>query len=436
MTDFSRRVFVKSSMAAAAATGTILGANDRINIAVIGLRGRGRDHMSTFSKIAGCRVAAICDIDDSQISPAQNLLEQLHSPTPKIYKDLRRLMESKDIDAVTVAIPNHWHALATIWACQAGKDVYVEKPASHNIWEGRRAVEAARKYNRMVQCGMQARSLEHYRRAIELVQHNAIGKIYMAKGQCYKRRLSIGHKPDGPVPAGVDYDLWTGPAAKLPFNPNRFHYNWHWFWNTGNGDIANQGVHEMDIGRWGLNKPTPPAKATSMGGKFIYDDDQETPNTQLAAFSYGDAEQVFEVRGLITSSEGNMALDEDKYYIGVVFFGSEGYLTLDCNGFQVFMGEKRERTQYVPHVEEEPWSTRPHAENFLKAVRSRNHTDLNCDILEAHLSTTLCHMANTSYRVGRTLAFDAKTENFGADSEANRFVSREYRAPFTVPAVV
>jgi predicted dehydrogenase len=436
MTDFSRRVFLRSSVAAACATGTILGANDRINIGVIGLRGRGRDHMSTFSKITGCRVSAICDIDDAQIGPAQNLLEELHSPAPTVYRDLRRLLESKDIDAVTIATPNHWHALATIWACQAGKDVYVEKPASHNIWEGRRAVEAARKYNRMVQCGMQARSLEHYRRAIELVHQNAIGKVYMAKGLCYKRRLSIGHKPDGPVPAGVDYDLWTGPAAKLPFNPNRFHYNWHWFWNTGNGDIANQGVHEMDIGRWGLNKNAPAAKVTSMGGKFVYDDDQETPNTQLAAFNYGDSEQVFEVRGLITGAEGNMVLEEDKHYIGVIFFGSEGYLTVDCNGFQVFMGEKRERTQNVQHVEEELWSTRPHAENFLKAVRSRNRDDLNCDILEGHISATLCHMANTSYRVGRSLAFDAQTESFGADSEANRFLSRGYRAPFTVPSVV
>jgi len=436
MTSIDRRAFLTSSIAAASAGGSILGANDRINLGVIGLRGRGRDHMSTFAKIAGCRVSAICDIDDEQIGRAKDLLSELRSPAPGVYKDLRRLVESKDIDAVTIATPNHWHALATIWACQAGKDVYVEKPASHNIWEGRRAVEAARKYNRMVQCGMQARSLEHYRQAIDLVHRNAIGKVYMAKGLCYKRRLSIGRKPDGPVPAGVDYDLWTGPAAKPPFNPNRFHYNWHWFWNTGNGDIANQGVHEMDIGRWGLQKSTPPAKVTSMGGKFVYDDDQETPNTQLAAFNYGDTQQVFEVRGLITGAEGNMILEEDKHYIGVIFLGSEGYLTVDCNGFQVFMGEKRERTQHVQHVEEEVWSTRPHAENFLKAVRSRNRGDLNCDILEGHISATLCHMANTSYRVGRTLAFDAEKETYGTDSEANRFLSRAYRAPFTVPSAV
>jgi len=219
-----------------------------------------------------------------------------------------------------------------------------------------------------------------------------------------------------------------------PFNANRFHYNWHWFWNTGNGDIANQGVHEMDIGRWGLAQNTPPKKVTSFGGKFVYDDDQETPNTQLAAFQYGDCEQVFEVRGLITGSEGNMTLEEDQHYIGVIFFGSEGYLTVDSNGYQVFMGEKRERTQYVKHVESEQWSTRPHVENFLKAVRSRKRSDLHCDILEGHISATLCHMANTSYRLGRTLTFDGAAENFGTDNEANAMLFRNYRESFMVPA--
>ncbi len=435
MAELDRRTFLKASVVATAGA-SVLGANDRINVAVIGLRGRGRDHMETFSKISGCRVAAICDIDEEQIRRGQSLLEKLDVPPPETYRDLRRVFENKNIDAVSIATPNHWHVLATIWACQAGKDVYVEKPASHNIWEGRRAVEAARKYDRIVQCGMQARSLEHYQRAIELVHNGSLGKVYMAKGLCYKRRRSIGKKPDGAVPPGVDYDLWVGPAAMRPFNPNRFHYNWHWFWNTGNGDIANQGVHEMDIGRWGLGKSTPAKKVTSMGGKFVYDDDQETPNTQLAAFHYDDCEQVFEVRGLITGSEGNMTLEDDEHYIGVIFFGSDGYLTVDSNGFQVFMGEKRERTQHVKHIESEQWSTRPHVENFLKAMRSRKRSDLNCDILEGHISATLCHMANASYRMGRTLTFDTEAENFGSDTEANALLSRNYRAPFTVPSKV
>jgi predicted dehydrogenase len=432
MSEPNRRTFIKTSIAAAAGAG-VLGANDRINVAVIGLRGRGRDHMESFTKASGSRVAAICDIDEEQIGRGRKLLEQLHAPTPEVYGDLRRVFDNKNIDAVSIATPNHWHVLATVWACQAGKDVYVEKPASHNIWEGRRAVEAARKYDRIVQCGMQARSLEHYQRAIQLVREGGIGKVYMAKGLCYKRRKSIGRKPDSPVPAGVNYDLWVGPAAMRAFNPNRFHYNWHWFWNTGDGDIANQGVHEMDIGRWGLGKSTPATKVTSMGGKFVYDDDQETPNTQLAVFHYGDCEQVFEVRGLITGPEGNMTLEDEQHYIGVIFFGSEGYLTVDSNGFQVFMGEKKQRTQYVKHIETEAWSTLPHVENFLKAVRSRKRSDLNCDILEGHVSATLCHLANTSYRLGRSLSFDAEAENFGSDGEANAMLKRDYREGFVVP---
>ena len=435
MPELNRRVFLTTSFAASAA-GRVLGANDRINVAVIGLRGRGRDHMTNFSQVPNSRVAAICDIDTAQIERARQLLGTLGSPAPQVYTDMRRLLENKDIDAVSIATPNHWHALATIWACQAGKDVYVEKPASHNIWEGRRAVEAARKYNRMVQCGMQARSLEHYRRAIELVRGGGIGKVYMAKNLCYKRRQSIGRKPDGAVPAGVDYNLWLGPAAQRPFNPNRFHYNWHWFWDTGDGDIGTQGVHEMDIARWGLGKSAPAQKVSSQGGKYVYDDDQETPNTQLSAFQYGDCDQVSQVRGLITGSEGNMMLEDDAHYIGVIFFGSQGYLTVDCNGFQVFQGEKRELTQHVKYAEPERWSTRPHIENFLKAVRSRQRGDLNCDILEGHISAAMCHTANTAYRLGRTLSFDPEAENYGSDAEANRMLTRDYRAPFTVPAKV
>lgn len=431
----NRRGFFSASLGAAFA-GTVLGANDRVNVGVIGLRGRGREHMKIFSQMPNCRVAAICDIDDEQIGRGQQLLGTLESPAPKTYKDLRQLFDNKEIDAVSIATPNHWHVLATIWACQAGKDVYVEKPASHNIWEGRRAVEAALKYNRIVQCGMQARSLGHYRRAIELLHQNTIGKVHTAKGLCYKRRLSIGRKPDGPTPPGVDYDLWLGPAPKRAFNANRFHYNWHWFWDTGNGDIGNQGVHEMDIARWGLGNSGPSKRIASTGGKFVYDDDQETPNTQLSTFNYGDREQVFEVRGLITGPEGNMTLEENKNYIGVIFFGTEGYLTVDSNGFQVFMGEKRERTLQVPHMEQEVWSTRPHVENFLKAVHSRRREDLHCDILEGHLSAAMCHTANTSYRLGRYLSFDPAAENYGSDKEANQFLSRQYRAPFVVPAKV
>jgi predicted dehydrogenase len=429
-----RRSFVAASLAGMASR-VKASPNDRIRMAVVGVRGRGRDHIANFGARKDCEIAAVCDIDNAQSARAVQLVDEVQGARPKVYQDLRRLLEDKSIDVISVATCNHWHVLATVWACQAGKDVYVEKPASHNIWEGRRAIEAARKYNRIVQVGMQARSIDHYRRAIDFVHKGGIGKVYMAKGLCFKRRQSIGRKPDGPVPEGVDFDLWLGPAASRPFNPNRFHYNWHWFWDTGNGDIGNQGVHELDIARWGLGKPGLPTKVVSTGGKFLYDDDQQTPNTQIATLQYDDCQIVFEVRGLLTGNEGNMAA-EGSNFIGVIFFGSEGYLTVDCTGYQVYLGEKRELAQRVKHTEAEEWATAPHVDNFLKAVRSRRREDLNCDIEQGHLSAALCHLANTSYRVGRNLRFDSQTETFAADDEANRHIKGEYRRPFEVPEQV
>ena len=428
----NRRYFILGASVPAVAK-RLAGANDRINAAVVGVRSRGRTHINCFAEHHGARVAMVCDIDLAAGSAGQALAEKLQGSKPDVCQDMRRVLDNKDIDVVSFATPNHWHALGTIWACQAGKDVYVEKPASHNIWEGQRMVDAARKYRRMVQVGMQAHSLEHYNRAIQLVREGAIGKVYMAKGLCFKRRKSIGRQPDGPVPPGVDYNLWVGPAPMRPFNPNRFHYNWHWFWDTGNGDIGNQGIHEMDIARWGLNRPGIPPSAFSSGSKYVYDDDQETPNSQLAILRYPDTSQiVFEVRGLMTQGEGNMNL-EGPNYIGVIFLGSEGTLTLDSQGFKVFMGDNRELTQEMKYTESEAWATAPHVGNFLKAVRSRRHEDLTCDIAEAYKSVVLVHMANISYRTQRPLVFDAAASNFGSDKQANALVSRPYRTPFVVP---
>jgi predicted dehydrogenase len=431
----NRREFIAMGAAAPiiAQRAARAGANDRINIAVIGVRSRGRDHIVAFTKQKECNISTICDIDLAKAALGQELAEKLQGRKPQVVQDLRRVFDDKNIDAVTIATPNHWHALATIWACQAGKDVYVEKPASHNIWEGQRMVDAARKYQRMVQVGMQAHSLEHYRRAVEMLHQGAIGKVYMAKGLCFKRRKSIGHQPDGPVPTGVDYDLWVGPAEMRPFNPNRFHYNWHWFWNTGNGDIGNQGIHEMDIARWGLGKTGVAPKVFCSGAKFIYDDDQETPNTLLSILRYPDSQIIFEVRGLMTGGEGNMNLEDPGNYIGVIFLGSEGTLTLDSGGFKVFMGEERKLVQEMKYTESEPWDTAPHAANFLKAVRSRKHSDLNCDVGEAYPSVVMNHMSNISYRTQRALVFDAAAGNFGDDQEANSYVLRTYRPPFIVP---
>src|SRR5437764_10831553 len=297
---------------------------------------------------------------------------------PKIYQDLRKLYEDKDIDAVSIATPNHWHALATIWACQHGKDVYVEKPASYNVFEGQQMVKAARKYNRMVQVGMQSRSIPYKMRAIELLRDGAIGKVYYAKGLCFKRRPSIGHKENEPTPAGLNWDVFLGPAPMRPYNELRFKYNWHWFWDTDNGDIGNQGVHQMDIARWGLGDITWPKSVVSTGGKYVYNDDQETPNTQLATFDYGDKEIVFEVRGLITGGEGNMVRSGTNF-VGDIFYGEDGWMETTSGGFKAYKGEKGEQLameEKAPKGDE----TARHMQNFIAACRSRDYKKLNADI--------------------------------------------------------
>jgi predicted dehydrogenase len=415
-----------------AGASALAGAGERVNLAIIGLGGRGLRHIQDYAALPGCQITAVCDIDADRLARGQAAVLAATGAKPKAFSDLRKLYEDKSIDAVSIATCNHWHALATIWACQAGKDVYVEKPASHNIREGRKMVDAARKYNRVVQVGSQGRSLSFRREAIEKLHQGVIGRIYLAKGLCFKRRLSIGHKPDGPVPAGVDYDLWCGPAVKYPFNPNRFHYNWHWFWNTGNGDIANQGVHEMDFALWGLGKERLPGTVVSTGGKYIYDDDQQTPNTQFTVFDYGDCQLQFEVRGLPTGTEGGVTA-EGQHFIGDIFLGSEGYMAVDSNGYRVFHGDKHELQLEVKCPDAKPWDNAPHMRNFLDAVRSRTAASLNADIEIGQRAAALCHMANISYRTGRKLQFDPQKESFVSDPEANRLLTRDYRTPFVVP---
>jgi predicted dehydrogenase len=436
MRHIHRRNFLHTAGAAAiagAASGA-LGANDRPQIAVIGVGGRGTDHVREYLGQPNCRIAAVCDIDSGRLERAETLVYSKTGVKPKTYVDMRQVFDDKNVDAVSIAAPNHWHALATIWACQAGKDVYIEKPASHNLWEGRKMVEAARKYNRIVQVGMQSRNIAHKREIIELLRQGVIGKIYMAKALCFKRRKSIGRTPDGPVPPGVDWDRFLGPAPVRAFNQNRFHYNWHWFWDTGNGDIGNQGVHEMDIARWGLGKQELPKSVFSSGGKFLYDDDQETPNTQLATFDYGDCQLIFEVRGLLTGAEG--AMPQGGHVIGNLFYGSDGWVMVDVNEYKIFKGEKSELASEVKYKEKRAWDTTPHIANFLSAVRSRKTADLNAGIEEGHLSAALCHLANTSYRLGRKLTFDPARERFVNDEQANRMLTRDYRRPYVVPEKV
>ena len=434
MTNIDRRQFLKGSAATATALavsaaladerdddGRKAGPNEVIRVAVIGLGGRGGEHLRGFSNRKDARITTLCDVDASHLSQATKYAK--FDSEPKCVRDLRRVFDDKEVDAVSIATPNHWHALATIWACQAGKDVYVEKPVSHNVVEGRRMVEAARKYGRIVQAGTQCRSHKGIQDAVAFLRSGGIGKVYMAKGLCYKRRDSIGHQEDAPVPEGVDYDLWCGPAEEKPFNPNRFHYNWHWFWNTGNGDLGNQGVHQMDIARWGLGKSEFPRAVQSSGGRFGYKDDGETPNTQAVALEFDDALIQFEVRGLPTNAEAGA-------HVGVLFHGSDGYLSIPSyTDWQSYLG---------PNGEKGPGGSGggDHFANFLKAVKSREAKSLTADVEEGHLSAAYCHLGNIAYRLGRSLRINPATESFRDDPEADALLARQGRAPFVIPSKV
>jgi len=447
--DISRRDFldrgVKTTAGAAAASVLmnvmkpehVHGANDRINMAVIGIRSRGRGHYREWAKIPGVRVKTLCDVDENLFPERVKELTELQGKAPKTEVDLRKVLEDKSIDAVSIASTDHWHALATIWACQAGKHVYVEKPTCHNIWEGRQMIEAARKYNRIVSVGMQNRSITGVRKAIQFLQEGKLGDIYMAKGLCFKPRDSIGKKLDGPVPDGLHYDLWLGPAPWRPFNPNYVHYNWHWFWDFGCADIGNQGPHQMDIARWGMNKKVHPNRIKCSGGYYGFDCDQETPNTQQAIFEYEDGKIIqFEVRGLYTNRE-------DGIKIGNLFFGTEGWMHLNGNKWTTFFGRSNEPGPSYTGQEEAADPTNlagaggsAHFINFIEAIRANDLTVCNGDILEGHMSSVMCHLANISNRLGRELTFDSHSETFIRDKIANGYLTRDYRHPYVVPEEV
>ncbi len=504
-THISRRSFLKASIATAAALSlprwtwaNPIGANDDIRIAVVGLRGRGGAHLSGFSNLPGVRVVALCDVDSDVLAKTTANFEKKKGCKVQTYEDIRKLLENKDIDAVSLAIPNHWQALATIWACQAGKDVYVEKPSSHNIFEGQQAVKAAEKYKRIVQAGMQCRSSNGIRAGIAYLHKGELGKILVSRGLCYKRRDSIG-KTSGPqpVPPNINYDLWCGPAPMDPPRRNTkngtVHYDWHWFWAYGNGDIGNQGVHQMDLCRWALGQNEVAPRVISIGGRFGYDDDGETPNTQIAYHDYPGAPLIFEVRGL---PEKKGAKNMDKFLgasIGCVIHCEGGYVVIpnyseaiayDKDGKKIkeFKGGKKPKEPtgnagaasgvVMDFVEDSN-----HFGNFIRAVRSRKTSDLAGPIVEGQLSSALCHTANISYRIGKQaspgeileqikghrdaaetfgrfkehlaanevnidetkaiigpwLKMDTKTQRFEGNDAANALITRNYRAPFIVP---
>lgn len=439
----TRRTFIKKTALAGTAaifaptiiSSKVFGANDRINAAVLGVNGRGGSHISSLMAQKNVQVTTLCDPDMDLLRKKQSDFKSKYNADVALEQDLRRVLENKDIDVVSIAMPNHWHALATIWACQAGKDVYVEKPGSHNIAEGRKMIEAAYKYDRIVQHGVQLRSSPAVQEAVKLMREGYIGKVYMARGLVFRMRGDIGDKGFSPVPEGLDYDLWTGPAPKRPFTKNLVHYNWHWHWDYGNGDVGNQGIHETDMCQWGLDVGLP-TKITSMGGKFLWKDCKETPELLTSIYHYPEEEKIiqFEVRPWHTNDEGGAT-------VGNIFYGDKGVLVIDgYDKFKTYLGNDRtpglsgeDGGPSAAGVDRGLGGTDGHFANFIDAVRARDSSILNGPVETAHLSSALAHLGNIAYRLDRVLNFDPKSEKFVNDPEADAMLSRNYRKGFEVP---
>ncbi|HUV14162.1 MAG TPA: Gfo/Idh/MocA family oxidoreductase [Acidobacteriota bacterium] len=434
----SRRDFLGSSAAAMFTAGTaarsrVWGANDRIGVCVIGFNGQGRSHIRNIMAESDAEIVALCDVDSQVLEKGVQMVKETQGKAPKAYRDLREVMADDSIQAISTATPNHWHALITVWACQAGKDVYVEKPMSHSAFESRQCVAAAKKYGRIVLHGTQSRSDSALIRDMRLIREGFIGKIVHSRGVVYKNgnRNPIGHGAPGPAPANLDWTLWQGPSKENPFLINKdrdkpglhVHYDWHWFWEYGNGEIGNQGVHQMDIACWAHNRGKP-VKVTSTGGRFAWDDDGETPNTQATQFTYKDGSlMTFEVRNLGSFWEGGQEAGASTNSA----FGETGYYI--CNrGFFDYKNKPIEVTEELPEEV-------PHFRRFFSAVRSRRPEQLPVTVEDAHVACIHCQIGNVAYRVGHTLDFDPATERFLNSDEANGMMKRDYRKGFEVPKV-
>ncbi len=390
--------------------------DNTLNVAVVGVRGRGMSHVHGFAATNGCLVTTICDVDEGVIGGAVAHITKKQGKAPKFVKDVRELVTDPTIDIISIATPNHWHALAAILALQNGKHVYVEKPVSHNVSEGRRIVEFARKYNKVCQTGTQVRSSKGIQEAMKFLHDGKLGKVQVSRGLCYKPRGSIG-KVSGPQqpPKSMDYDLWCGPAPfKLPHRKSlaygTVHYDWHWIWDYGNGDLGNQGIHQMDVARWGLGKNELAKTAFSAGGRFGYVDNGETPNTQVCVFDYGDSELIFEVRGLKTD-------DYKGAKVGNVFHCTDGYLVCTNYNTALAYSPKGELIKKFEGGDD-------HFGNFVRAVRANKPEMLAADIEQGHLSSSLCHLANISYRLGTDQTFDKTRSAFGDDKESVETLER------------
>ncbi len=443
MVTKNRRSFLKKSVLATAsfsfAPSVFSGnsPNETIRMAVVGIGGRGGrygggGHYPNFVKIPNVKVTTLCDVDERLFPEALDHFESITGYKPKTEVDFRKVLEDKEIDAVSIATPDHWHALQTIWACQAGKDVYVEKPLSYTITEGRKMVQAARKYNRVVQVGTQHVSTPIVREALQFIKDGELGDIYMGRVIVYGGRGNIGHVKDSPIPEGVYWNLFLGPAPYRPFNENRFHYKWHWFWDTSTTEFGNNGVHMMDLIRRGMKKRNHPNRVHCTGNYYVFDSDQEVPNVHTATYEYDDGTMTeMEVRSLYTNPEAGAKT-------GAFFYGSKGWMHLAPGSCNVYYGSKDDPGPPITGEDIQPThpevkGVHPHFTNFIHCVRTRRWQDLHADVLEGHLSTTICHLGNISYRTGRKLTFNPYSEKFVNDEDANTFLTRIYREPFVLP---
>jgi predicted dehydrogenase len=428
MSHFDRRAFLQTT-GGVAATALSAGvaradANSTIRAAVLGVNGRGQAHIEEFEKQSGVEVAVLCDPDAKILAQRADEFKARYGRAVATETDLRKVFDRSDVDVVGVATPNHWHSLAAIWACQAGKDVYVEKPGTHNLYEGRKLIEAATEHQRIVQHGVQLRSSPALQEAVEHLRQGTIGEVYMARGLVYRWRPSVGHQPQQKTPPShLDWDLWQGPAQARDFSRAYVHYNWHWHWDYGNGDVGNQGVHQTDMCLWGLDVGLP-SQITAMGGKFLWDDDKQTPEVLSTCYLYPEVNKMieFEVRPWITNHE-------DGAGVGNIFYGSEGILVVHGYGkYETYLGREKE-----PGPQRQAGGElTAHFGNFIEAVRTRDASILNGPVESAHTSSGLAHLGNIAYRLGRQLTFDPKTEKFPGDEQANALLTRQYRAPYTL----
>jgi predicted dehydrogenase len=436
MTHLTRRQFLRTSAAAAAAPSLMSpglaphrvraqtpGPNDRIRIGVIGSGGMGRGNLATFLGNPEVDCVVICDVDDAQIAQGVQVVEKHRGKKPETVKDFRRVIDRQDVDVLLISTPDHWHALPTVLGCQAGKDIYVEKPLANTIAEGRAMLDATRRHRRVVQMGTQWRSGVHWKDAIDAVQSGKLGRIGLVRAWAYHDWLGdVGHPPDAAPPAGVDYDLWLGPAPVRPFNPNRFHFNFRWFWDYAGGLMTDWGVHLINVILWGMGLESP-AKVSASGGKFVLDDNTETPDTQVAVYE-------FPTYTLIWEHKVGIGVGLNARPWGISFSGSEGTLIVNDSGWEIIPEPKKkgfEAAKFGGSGDARP----AHVRNFLDCVRSRADPAENLDI--GHLVSTVAHLGNIALRTGRTIRWDARGEQVSGDRDASRFVAPRYRKPWTLP---